>query len=440
MTEKKQRIAIIGGTGEFGRLFARIFADEGHKVVITGRNVDKGERAARATGSEFTRDNKVAAEKSDIVIICVPIENTVDVIKEVGSSLKAGSLLMDFTSVKVEPTKAMARYTKKDVEVIGTHPMFGPRVASLEGQTVILTPIRSEKWIDFLKDFLKSHKARIFISTPEEHDRVMAIVQGLTHFAYITTASTIKRLEIDVGKSRRFASPVYELMLDFIARIVGQNPHLYASIQMHNPFVSEVHETFIKESEALKEIVKNKDVSAFIKTMAASARIFKDVDSSMGKSDKAISALTHELKKLKDSIGKEVALQHIYSGKVHFGSVVSVDPETVVIESRGKKIKLKLSNIELLDDESTLSWKKENIKVKQSDMSFIFSEEVDEKVLSEAVMNSNSSILSCEVLDVFKGKQIPKDMKSVTFRLEALDRAQIKSVERLLNGLGGRIR
>ncbi len=73
-------------------------------------------------------------------------------------------------------------------------------------------------------------------------------------------------------------------------------------------------------------------------------------------------------------------------------------------------------------------------------MSFIFSEEVDEKVLSEAVMNSNSSILSCEVLDVFKGKQIPKDMKSVTFRLEALDRAQIKSVERLLNGLGGRIR
>jgi prephenate dehydrogenase len=318
--KKKVRIAIIGGTGEFGRLFARFFTEEGHEVVITGRNVEKGDRVARSIGVKFTEDNVSAAKDSDIVIICVPIESTVEVIGEVAPSVRPGSLLMDFTSVKVEPVRAMEENAHEGVEIIGSHPMFGPRVASLEGQIVILTPVKGKKWMSFIEEFFTKNKARVFTSAPDEHDRVMAIVQGLTHFAYITTASTIKKIDNNVEKSRKFASPVYELMLDFIARIVGQNPHLYASIQMHNPYVNEVHETFIKEAERLKEIVKNQDVNGFVRTMSKSARIFKDVESSMGKSDKAISALTQELKKLKRSVGKEVALRHIYSMRSHYSS------------------------------------------------------------------------------------------------------------------------
>jgi prephenate dehydrogenase len=439
-TKAKPRIAIIGGTGEFGRLFARIFKEDGHEVVITGRDVEKGGRVATAVGVEFTNDNLAAAGDSDIVIISVPIENTVDVIREVAPHVKPGGALMDFTSVKVEPVQAMKEVAPDGVEVIGTHPMFGPRVATLEGQIVILTPVSGEKWLGFVEGFFSRHKARVFISTPEEHDRTMAVVQGLTHFTYITTASTIKNLDIDVSESRRFASPVYELMLDFIARIVGQNPHLYASIQMHNPYVGEVHEVFIKEAERLKEAVKKKDVSDFVRTMSSSARIFKDVDGSMGKSDKAISALTSELKKLKESVEKEVALRHIYSGKVHVGKVVSVDPEVVVIENRGTKARLKLSNIELLDEESTRSWKKGLTGAKKMDFSFVFPEAVDETILAQAIKNSSNAVTSCEVVDVFKGKQIPHGKKSITLRVEIVEPEVAGFVEKLLTGLGGKMR
>jgi prephenate dehydrogenase len=438
--EKRTKIAIIGGTGEFGRLFARFFVEDGHEVVITGRNVEKGERIAGSIGVKFTDDNVSAAKNSDIVIICVPIENTVEVIEEVAPKVRPGSLLMDFTSVKVEPVQAMKENALEGVEIIGSHPMFGPRVASLEGQIVILTPVKGKKWMSFMEDFFTKNKARVFTSTPDEHDRVMAVVQGLTHFSYITTASTIKKISSNVEKSRRFASPVYELMLDFIARIVGQNPRLYASIQMHNPYVGEVHETFIKEAERLKEIVKNQDVNGFVKTMSKSARIFKDVESSMGKSDKAISALTQELKKLKESVGKEVALRHIYSRKVHSGEVVSVDPERVVIESKGKKVKLKLSNIELLDEESMLNWKRENVGPKKVDFSLIFPEEVDETTLAQVIRDANISITSCDVVDVFRGKQISPGKKSITFRVEVLNPDLITFVESLLSRLGGKIR
>jgi prephenate dehydrogenase len=438
--KQKVKIAIIGGTGEFGRLFARVFREDGHNVVITGQNVEKGDRVARSIGVRFTDDSVSAVKDSDIVIICVPIESTVEVIGEVASNVRPGSLLMDFTSVKVEPVRAMEKRAPGGVEVIGSHPMFGPRVSSLDGQIVILTPVRGKKWIKFLEDFYKRQRVTLYLSTPEEHDRVMAVVQGLTHFAYITTASTIKKIDKNVEKSRKFASPVYELMLDFIARIVGQNPHLYAAIQMHNPYVTEVHETFIKEAERLKEIVESKDVTGFVKTMSKSARIFKDVESSMGKSDKAISALTQELKKLKESVGKEVALRHIYSSRVHSGKVVSVDPEEVVIESKGKKVKLKLSNIELLDEGSMVKWKKENLSPKKVDFSFIFPEDVDETALAQVIKDAKTSITSCEVVDVFRGKQISKGKKSITLRVEVLNPDLINFVESLLTGLGGKIR
>ncbi len=435
-----KRIAIIGGTGEFGRLFAHIFKEEGHEVTITGRDREKGMRVARAAGVTYTDDNKAAASDSDIVIISVSIENTVAVIEEVAPLLKKGSLIMDFTSVKTRPVEAMEANAPEDTDVIGAHPMFGPRVGSLEGQTVILTPVRAEKWMGFVEDFFKRQKARLYISTPEEHDRAMAIVQGLTHFAYLTTASTIRDMGVDVDTSRRFASPIYELMLDFIARIVGQNPHLYASIQMHNPYVPEVHGTFIRQAQKIKRIVEEGDIEGFVKTMTSSARIFKDVEGSMGKSDKAISALTLELKRLKKAVGKEVGLRQIYSQTVHVGEVHSVDPDIVEIGHKGKKVKLKLSKIELLDEKELAEWKKEHMRAVKQDFSYTFPEKVDESVLAKILTDSDPAVNSCEVIDVFRGRQIPEGKKSITLRVEVIGAGGFQKIEKLLKGLGGELR
>ncbi|MFQ5815593.1 MAG: prephenate dehydrogenase, partial [Candidatus Hydrothermarchaeaceae archaeon] len=356
------KVAVIGGSGEFGRIFARLFKEEGHEVTITGRDVRKGEKAAHELGAVFTRDNVEAAKRSDVVMISVYIENTMDVIKEVAPHVRPGCLLMDVTSVKQEPCAAMEEFADKGVEIMGTHPMFGPRVTSMEGLTFILTPVRVKKWEGFVMDLLEKHGARVIVTTPEEHDRMMSVVQGLTHFAYIAAASTLRELGVDVAKTRSFASPVYELMLDLIARIVGQSPQLYASIQMHNPRVKEVHEVFIEEARKLSEVVKVKDADSFSEVMAEAAKHLGDVDASMGRSDKAIRALTSELKRLRESIGKEVALKHIYSGTVHMGVVKGVTPDKVSIINRsGKGVTLKLSNVELLGEEELRGWKSENL-------------------------------------------------------------------------------
>ncbi len=435
------KIAIIGGTGNFGRIFARLFKEEGHEVVITGRDVLKGERVAGEEGVRFSNDNIKAAKESDVVIISVYIENTIDVIKQVAPHVRPGCLLMDFTSVKVEPTQAMLKHAKNGVEIIGTHPMFGPRTRTIEGLTFIITPVRTGKWEGFIKEFLEKQKSKVIWTTPEEHDRIMGVVQGLTHFTYIAIASTLRELEIDVKQSRKFASPIYELMLDLVARIVGQSPQLYASIQMHNPKTDAVRRTFINEIEKLNQIIENRDMGAFKEIMSKSAKHLDDIDASMGRSDKAILALREELKKLSDSIGREVALKHIYSGAVHVGTVKEVDPEKVVLETSGassREILLKLSNVELLDEKFLKKWKQEHLPGMSRDFSFMFPVNTDEEIIRKCI-ESTGDIISCKIIDIYKGKQIPEGKKSITFRVEALD-FDFSTVETLLKGIGGVLR
>jgi prephenate dehydrogenase len=434
------RIAIIGGSGQVGRVFARLFKKDGHGVVITGRDASKGKRVAEELGVEFTNDNASAAQKADVVIISVYIDSTLEVIKEVAPNVRPGSLLMDFTSVKIEPCNAMQKHAGKDVEIIGTHPMFGPRVASLEGQAFIVVPVRAKKWKKFLLDFLSKHKARVFETTADEHDRAMAVVQGLTHFAYISTASTLRALDVDVKDSRNFASPIYILMLDLIARIVGQSPQLYSSIQMHNPHIREVHRTFIEQASILEGIVKEKDTKAFTKLMTDAAKHVGDLETSMGRSDKAILALNEELRKLTESVGKEVVLRHIYSGAVHAGEVKNIDAETVTLLTQsGKKVTLKLSNVELLASEEARKWKSVNLPKKSQDFSLHISEEANEDVIKRVIEAFDENVISCSVIDVYRGKQIPEGKKSITLRVETTGDSFEKTKE-LISGIGGVLR
>ncbi|NOZ82472.1 MAG: prephenate dehydrogenase [Euryarchaeota archaeon] len=431
-------ISIIGGTGEFGRVFARVFSREGYEVLITGRDEAKGRRVASEVGARFVRDNRSAAAQGDVVIVSVPIESTVGVIEEVAPEVREGSLLTDFTSVKVEPCRAMLKHAAEGVEVVGMHPMFGPRVPSLEGMVFILTPLRTGRWWEWLQGWLQSHRARVVVTTPEEHDRMMSVVQCMTHFTYISAASTLRELGVDVKETRKFASPVYELMLDLIARIVGQNPHLYASIQLHNPFAGEVRRRFVESALRLREVLDSGRREEFVRIMADAAKHMGDVTSAMGRSDKAIAALKEEFRRLKESRGREVALRHIYSGAVHVGVVEEVEPESVTLRCGRRRLRLKLANVELLPEQEVLRIKAQRLPHETRDFSVLLPEHASPEVIAGLVRGVRG-VLECTPVEEYRGRGIPEGMKSVLFRVKGVE-ADFEEVERLLTGIGGRLR
>lgn len=436
---KNLKIAVIGGTRGLGKWIATFLSEKGFNLVITGRNTITGELVSKKLGVDYTPDNVAAASDAEVVIISVPIEITSQMIGEIAPNMKKGSLLMDVTSVKEEPSKEMYKYAAEGVEVLPSHPMFGPRIRSLDGQVVVLTPIKTTDWFDKVLKFLESENARVIVTTPEIHDRMMSIVQGLTHFTYVSIAATIERLEINVKESRKFASPIYSLMLDTISRITAQNPYLVYSIQTRNRYIKETHDTFLETFTELKDMVSNHKQNEFVHAMGSAAKHLDDIESALGRSDKAINALTEEISTLKNLLGQEIGLRHIYSGKVHMGVLENLTPDFVMLKQGKNSTKLKLSNVEVLNDKDLLKYKLENLPKKTLDISAIFSETCDPELIAKTI-ESLENVVDAEVIDTYVGSQIPEGNISVTFRYTLLDQESAIEVENLLKGFGSQIR
>ncbi len=433
------KIAVIGGTKGLGEWIARFLKSKGFDVIVTGRDKLTGERASKKLGVDYTNNNSLAASEADVIIISVPIDVTSSTIKEIAHVLKKGSLLMDVTSVKEKPAEIMQKHAPEGVEIIPTHPLFGPRIRSLDGQVIVLTPLNKGKWYKKVYDFLEMENARIVVTTPEEHDKMMSIVQGLTHLAYIGIAATIKRLKIDIKESRKFESPVYGLMVDMIARIVAQNPYLYYSIQTQNQYTKETHKTFISVYEELYDMILKEDEEGFVHLMGSAAKHLDDLEAALGRSDKAISALTEEINILKKSVGKEVGLRHIYSGRVHVGILKELSPDFLTLNKNNKEISLKISNVEILSDKEIYRWKIENYTRKSFDVSAVFPENFSPDVVINTIKSLNG-VVNASVVDLYQGDQIPSGKTSITIKYEVINPEARFDVENLLKGFGGVIR
>jgi prephenate dehydrogenase len=294
---KMTRILILGGTGETGSWFARYFKEKGFDVAIWGPSGKI--LVAERLGVRYAHNMIKEVEESDIVLVSVIIEKTVDIIKEIAPRMRAGSLIMDVTSIKSGPLKAMKTFAPKGVEVLGTHPMFGPTMTDLVGQTIILTPAKekSGKWLTVIQSLFESDGARVEILDAEEHDEIMAVVQALTHFAYISIGATLRALDFDVERSRKFMSPVYEIMIDFVGRILDQNPDLYASIQ-NNPKAAAVRQTFVAECMRLCELADSGDSEGFKQIMRNAAEHYGGTHKALERSDRVINARIKEKKQI----------------------------------------------------------------------------------------------------------------------------------------------
>lgn len=396
-------------------------------------------KVSKKLGVDYTSSNEDAVSSADIVILSVPINAVSKVIPQISPFLRKGTLLMDVTSVKEKPAEIMQKYAPEGVEIIPSHPLFGPRIRSLDGQVVVLTPPDEAKWFKKVYEFLENEKARVIVTSPQNHDKMMSVVQGLTHFAYIGVASTIERLNIDVKESRKFASPVYGLMVDMIARIVAQNPYLYYSIQTENRYIEETHKTFISVYRELSDMILNEDQDGFVHLMGSAAKHLDDLEAALGRSDKAISALSEEIRILKNSIGKEVGLRHIYSGKVHVGILEDISPDFVTLIQNKNEITLKLSNVEVLGERSLYKWKIENYPQKSYDISAVFPESCDPEIIVNTLKKLDD-VVNANLVDVYGGKQIPSGKISITMEYKVINPEARFSVENLLKGFGAVIR
>lgn len=245
--EPARTVAVIGGHGKIGRLLVRLFGDLGHRMLV----VD----------TDTTLRAEEAAAAADVTIVSVPIERTDAVIRAVGPHVRSDGLLMDVTSIKSAPVQAMLESTT--ASVVGTHPMFGPSVHTLQGQRVVICRGRGDAWGDWVARSLAARGLVITETSAEHHDRVMSVVQVLTHFQTQVQGLTLARLGLPLSETLPFTSPAYLLELYVAARHFAQDPGLYGPIEMRNPRTGEVTAAFGQSARDLAEVLAAGDQQAF---------------------------------------------------------------------------------------------------------------------------------------------------------------------------------
>jgi len=246
-------IAIVGGYGRMGRRLAQEFRQEGYQVRQTGEESLPNDRIGNPQIPKRTlrRWDKNICRDADVVIFTVPISLLVEKngMAEIFGRTPArgwrGRLIIDICSTKVDPLKTLTSI--KGASVIGSHPMFGPSLKTLRGQTVFVCPMepsdgnyilksRLKLCLDWLKGFWERRGVQVVEIGPEEHDQFMPAVQFGVLLSVLIYGEGLVQSGASMSQVQRFGTPNSKAICTRLARMISPGMlATYVNLTFENP-------------------------------------------------------------------------------------------------------------------------------------------------------------------------------------------------------------
>jgi prephenate dehydrogenase len=189
-----------------------------------------------------------AAAGCDNVVLAVPVQRMEEAIRQIAPLMKPGALFIEVGSVKIKPAAWMKAHLPKHVDAIGLHPLFGPQsgkdgIAGLNVAVCNAAGGRAAAVVRFLREELRLN---VFETTPEDHDRQLAYVQGLTHLiGKVIVALDLPRFEL--------TTRTYDYMEKLVESVRYDSDELFRAIERENPFTAEAKEAFFAATRKLEE-------------------------------------------------------------------------------------------------------------------------------------------------------------------------------------------
>jgi prephenate dehydrogenase len=256
------KVAIIGA-GAMGKWFASFAKHNLGEVIVADINVARSKNVAKDVGVKAEETCEDAVAHADVAIIAVPIEKTPEVVKSMARAMRAGSLLMDVASVKSDVVHAMNELDV-DIELVSIHPLFGPGSTILKGKDFVAVPVKPGKRYAQFKNQLTKLGATVTEMQAEEHDRVMAISQCLTHFVLLSYLSALRSMK-EIKLAEKLSTPMFSTLLELAKAALAGNPDLYGEIQVINRSAKLTRGIFMKSCRSLDEAFAANDVKAIRK-------------------------------------------------------------------------------------------------------------------------------------------------------------------------------
>ncbi|WP_261816706.1 bifunctional chorismate mutase/prephenate dehydrogenase [Vibrio gallicus] len=252
-------VVIIGGRGQLGGLFHKMFNLSGYNVKVIGRQ-------------DWEQSEAIFAN-AGLVVVSVPINLTQGVIETL-SHLPEDCILCDLTSIKHAPLTAMMQVHKGPV--VGLHPMFGPDVPSLAKQVIVHCEGRGAEHYQWLLEQFAIWGASLCPMDAQEHDNGMTLIQALRHFTSFAYGLHLSQENPDIDTLMKLSSPIYRLELAMVGRLFAQDPDLYGDIilssEQNIAMIKRFHQRF---GEAIS-LLDNHDKASFVEQFNGVSNWFGD--------------------------------------------------------------------------------------------------------------------------------------------------------------------
>jgi len=233
------RVVVAGGSGAVGSLFAEHLQGSGNDVVIVDRNTPgpahRVTRFVRGDISDPGAEVTDLVRAADAVLLSVPEPVALVAIDRITGALRPDALIADTLSVKTTVVPALRAAVMVSGEALSLNPMFAPSLG-FAGHPVASVVVRNGRRGRALRALIEQWGARVVTVTADQHDRVAAAAQALTHAAVIAFGAALTELDVDFADLDRMGPPPHTALLSLLARIASGAPEVYWDVQAANPY------------------------------------------------------------------------------------------------------------------------------------------------------------------------------------------------------------
>lgn len=235
------------GFGRLGKLIAKNLAQDADLIIY---DIEDYAREITSLGAKAGTLEEVC--QCPVVIPFVPMSALETLLKEMAPLLKEDTLVIDVCSVKSMPVEWMKEILPENIQILGTHPMFGPDSArnTLFGCKIVLCPVRiKEETTREIRAYLETHGLKVIEATPEEHDQQIAHSLLLTHFIGRSLMEfEAKSLDIDTKGYRR--------LMKILETVENDSWQLFEDMNRYNPYAEQTRKEFLKSLSTIDEKVR----------------------------------------------------------------------------------------------------------------------------------------------------------------------------------------
>lgn len=217
------KIAVVG-LGLIGGSIAKTLKKNTNHSVYA---INRSQQTLKTALSEEAIDGAITAEDlkdMDVVFIGLYAGLTIDFVLKNADNFKKDAVVCDTCGVKTEIVKTLTKpLAEMGVHFVGCHPMAGREFSGyrysldnlFDNASFIITPDEDtdQGAVKLLSDLAHEMRFRkTVISTPQEHDRVIAFTSQLAHIvsaSYVKSPSLLKQAGYSAGSFKDMTRVAY---------------------------------------------------------------------------------------------------------------------------------------------------------------------------------------------------------------------------------------